>query len=281
MLSSGRRAAFTQIAKRASPLPHGFTLIELLVVIAVIAILAALLFPVFARAREQARRAMCTSNLKQLVSAFRMYADDFDGHTPISTIWSEPRSLAPRTLDELRRAWFMDPIQAYIRNYSVLHCPSDRVTNGERAAGADLLSMADDPRFPRLSYGVNIHLGGVAAAKNPLAAAGDLGVQYPAQTAMIADCALSVFECLQIRRKDGTRVSSVAYANAIRPRELVWICNVGIPGEERHTNGSNVGFVDGHVQFIQADRFLERNEVRNGIGVLVQWPIFKPGAVAP
>jgi prepilin-type processing-associated H-X9-DG protein len=256
-------------------------LIELLVVIAVIAILAAMLFPVFAQAREQARRASCTSNLKQLVSAFRMYADDFDGHTPISTVWAEPRSLAPKNFDELRRSWFMDPIQAYVKNYQVLHCPSDRVKNGERAAGAELLSMADDPRFPRLSYGVNIHLGGVAAANNPLAGAGDTGVEYPSQTAMIADCALNVFECLMIRRKDGTPVSSVAYANAIRPRDLVWICDLGVPGEERHLNGSNVAFVDGHVQFIPSNRFVERKEVRNGVGVLVQWPIFKPGAVAP
>jgi len=54
-----------------------------------------------------------------------------------------------------------------------------------------------------------------------------------------------------------------------------------VPGEERHLNGSNVAFVDGHVQFIPSNRFVERKEVRNGVGVLVQWPIFKPGAVAP
>ncbi len=55
-----------------------FTLIELLVVIAIIAILAAILFPVFAQAREQARRTICVSNLKQLTNAFLMYAQDYD-----------------------------------------------------------------------------------------------------------------------------------------------------------------------------------------------------------
>src|SRR5947199_7262559 len=65
--------------KYSSP---AFTLIELLVVIAIIAILAAILFPVFARARESARRAACLSNLKQLGISFQMYAQDYDETFP-------------------------------------------------------------------------------------------------------------------------------------------------------------------------------------------------------
>jgi prepilin-type N-terminal cleavage/methylation domain-containing protein/prepilin-type processing-associated H-X9-DG protein len=61
---------------------HGFTLIELLVVIAIIAILAAILFPVFAQAREKARQTMCTSNLRNIGMAFLMYATDYDGKFP-------------------------------------------------------------------------------------------------------------------------------------------------------------------------------------------------------
>src|SRR5438067_13694150 len=60
----------------------GFTLIELLVVIAIIAILAAILFPVFAQARDTARKAVCQSNLKQFGAAFAMYATDYDGYFP-------------------------------------------------------------------------------------------------------------------------------------------------------------------------------------------------------
>ena len=78
---------------------RGFTLIELLVVIAIISVLAAILFPVFARARENARRTSCLSNLKQIGLAFLQYTQDYDeaypltsyGATPISwTIGAEP-----------------------------------------------------------------------------------------------------------------------------------------------------------------------------------------------
>jgi prepilin-type N-terminal cleavage/methylation domain-containing protein/prepilin-type processing-associated H-X9-DG protein len=258
-----------------------FTLIELLVVIAILAILAGLLFPVFARAREQARRATCTSNLKQVSLAFRMYADDWDGAWPFTTRKNGP-SLAPRNLPELQLEWFWLPIQPYIKNFGVLHCPSDSVNNAERAVGAELLSMEDDPRIPRLSYGVNIWLGGLVG-NPPLPPGPDRGISYPAETALAADCALHVFKCVVTNDPDGTRVSSVAYANVIRPRDLVDICDLGRSGrgEERHGDGTNVAFVDGHVRYVPANRFLERREVRNGFGVRVQYPIFEMTAVPP
>jgi prepilin-type N-terminal cleavage/methylation domain-containing protein len=71
-------------------LSTGFTLIELLVVIAIIAILAAILFPVFARARESARRATCFSNLKQLGIGFHMYAQDYDETYPSGLVLAVP-----------------------------------------------------------------------------------------------------------------------------------------------------------------------------------------------
>jgi len=91
----------------------GFTLIELLVVIAIIAILAAILFPVFARARENARKATCQSNLKQISMGLLQYAQDYDECLPfLYQAVSNPRTgLAQIT-------------QPYIKNWEVHNCPS-------------------------------------------------------------------------------------------------------------------------------------------------------------
>lgn len=96
----------------------GFTLIELLVVIAIIAILAAILFPVFARAREKARQSSCLSNQKQLGLAWTMYVQDYDENIPPYSLrtWN-PASWGPK--------WFQ-LIQPYIKNEQILVCPSDR-----------------------------------------------------------------------------------------------------------------------------------------------------------
>jgi prepilin-type N-terminal cleavage/methylation domain-containing protein/prepilin-type processing-associated H-X9-DG protein len=91
---------------------RGFTLIELLVVIAIIAILAAVLFPVFARARESARATACVNNLKQLGLAWKMYASDFDGQFPCDDHASNPHRRLVRQLDP------------YVKNYQVFYCPS-------------------------------------------------------------------------------------------------------------------------------------------------------------
>jgi prepilin-type N-terminal cleavage/methylation domain-containing protein/prepilin-type processing-associated H-X9-DG protein len=92
---------------------RGFTLIELLVVIAIIAILAAILFPVFAKAREKARQASCQSNLKQIMLAGLMYAQDYDETLPCySQMGAETRPL-----------WF-DMIMPYIKNWQIIVCPS-------------------------------------------------------------------------------------------------------------------------------------------------------------
>jgi prepilin-type N-terminal cleavage/methylation domain-containing protein/prepilin-type processing-associated H-X9-DG protein len=93
----------------------GFTLIELLVVIAIIAILAAILFPVFARARENARRASCQSNNKQIGIAIAQYLQDYDEHY-MKVDDSNPDHT-------LHYEWF-DPLQPYIKSTQVFRCPS-------------------------------------------------------------------------------------------------------------------------------------------------------------
>jgi len=107
----------------------GFTLIELLVVIAIISILAAILFPVFARARENARRASCQSNLKQLGLAWMMYTQDYDEMMPPVYICDS----APGTCAHIVRMWMsadaaygdeLGLLNPYAKNKQIFLCPS-------------------------------------------------------------------------------------------------------------------------------------------------------------
>lgn len=104
---------------------RGFTLIELLVVIAIIAILAAILFPVFAQAREAARRTQCISNVRQIGTAFQMYTQDYDETTP--NIWGGSGTCQPGG-QGCSQEWFYG-LFPYIKNVGLLYCP-DR-TDGD------------------------------------------------------------------------------------------------------------------------------------------------------
>ena len=100
---------------------RGFTLIELLVVIAIIAILAAILFPVFARAKESAKKAVCLDRLKQMGLALHMYAQDYDEMFPIGGTIAVPGEWAS---DGNPKFYFASALWPYVKNREVFYCPS-------------------------------------------------------------------------------------------------------------------------------------------------------------
>src|SRR5690606_38678724 len=117
----------------------GFTLIELLVVIAIIAILAAILFPVFARARENARRTSCLSNMKQLGLGIMQYVQDYDETYPMALNYYSSASGDERT--------WVSEIQPYIKSTQGFFCPSSSSAtnlNGHYGANKEVMRFSSD-----------------------------------------------------------------------------------------------------------------------------------------
>ncbi|BCM91854.1 hypothetical protein IAD21_03731 [Abditibacteriota bacterium] len=130
-----------------------FTLIELLIVIAIIALLAAILFPVFARARENARRASCQSNLKQIGLGIIQYAQDYDERLPFFFYGANGDASDPATVANARYKW-MDAIFPYIKSEQVFMCPSDTNASTYKYIYHKNLTATSDQNYG--SYGMNL-----------------------------------------------------------------------------------------------------------------------------
>jgi prepilin-type N-terminal cleavage/methylation domain-containing protein/prepilin-type processing-associated H-X9-DG protein len=124
-------------------LKRAFTLIELLVVIAIIAILAAILFPVFAQAKAAAKATSCLANTKQLALTLTLYANDEEDHLPAATEHGAGMDGGEETTAE---SW-LDTVQPYIKARLLYRCPEDN---------SALWKAADDPRLT--SYGLNAYV---------------------------------------------------------------------------------------------------------------------------
>ena len=207
---------------------RGFTLIELLVVIAIIAILAAILFPVFSRAREKARTAACQSNLKQLGLAVRMYTSDWDELLPKHG----SRCIRHNPLDLCQQA----KLYPYVKNLQIYTCPSDPTAG----------YIGPSPYFrTRSGYGWNfggtIYYGGHRGPGTPLPK-----YEYPAKFVVMADG-------WAYMNATGGRISGGNWQGGPcrRPPRWDWCCVIF-----RHNEGANLLFLDGHVKWLKRETMI-------------------------
>jgi prepilin-type N-terminal cleavage/methylation domain-containing protein/prepilin-type processing-associated H-X9-DG protein len=228
---------------------RGFTLIELLVVIAIIAILAAILFPVFARAREKARQASCQSNAKQIGLGILMYVQDYDETMPCCTTWGNTQLW---TWDWHKDFTWAQAIHPYVKNWQVHVCPSDvNAHQGAGTSGQELewnLGLSTD-------YGLNyMYLSPMNGTPCPFWKGIKLSrVGRPAQCIMIVD---SIWDMVGGAPSGGGNwyVEAPSYCRSttgcwyggwnLNPSS--WMCYGGV--WPRHNGMANVGFTDGHVK---------------------------------
>lgn len=219
---------------------RAFTLIELLVVIAIIAILAAILFPVFAQARESARTSSCLSNTKQINLAIMQYVQDYDETWPLGHYTLYGPAVGQRDpyggqYTDHNIGWD-EASQPYIKNKQVMWCPSVSYPGNDY----NNTGKWDSDWTGSINYCTNTYLTGTKIAR----------ITYPAQT-------FSVME-------DGSQTSEGA-VRGLNGAEWGWtgdhksnLWQEGATGDtakaplQRHKNGSNSGFTDGHVKWYSA-----------------------------
>jgi prepilin-type N-terminal cleavage/methylation domain-containing protein/prepilin-type processing-associated H-X9-DG protein len=231
-----------------SPKYKGFTLIELLVVIAIIAILAAILFPVFASAREKARQSVCTSNMKQMGLAIFMYLEDYDEHFPPAS-YNDP--LVPVNPGPTAWMWIIDP---YIKSniaesasgnpgqvVSVYSCPDDSLTDVSKPSEPSHDYLANSNIMPSW-----ITATGYTPTTHPVTLLAKL--KGPSQVVLLAEAS------------GGSRIFSTGEDDVTVPDpgapgdgDVFLQCQaVYVRARTRHTGGSNYLFADSHVKWFPA-----------------------------
>jgi prepilin-type N-terminal cleavage/methylation domain-containing protein/prepilin-type processing-associated H-X9-DG protein len=217
----------------------GFTLIELLVVIAIIAILAAILFPVFARARENARRASCQSGMKQIALGIFQYTQDYDERFPTSP-FDQTSYNAGGTY-----GW-ADKILPYTKSVQLYQCPSDRspTANPDGTGGSSYSDYwGNENLIPKYSAGVN-----VAALTNSSNTV--LNYESTGYEGGPAGC------------YHGEGYGGSAGVVGQKPTTCF---SADYPlASSRHLEGSNYSFADGHVKWLKPEKLLPGDTACSG-----------------
>jgi prepilin-type N-terminal cleavage/methylation domain-containing protein/prepilin-type processing-associated H-X9-DG protein len=235
---------------------RAFTLIELLVVIAIIAILAAILFPVFAQAREKARAANCTSNLKQIGIALAMYREDYDGKNVNQWPWG---GLSQYNWDHT----FHEVLHPYVKNKQIFSCPSQQ---GSIYVSKPVPRLGLQGGFA-MAYLMNET--GWSDSKQYIGYMGmgttDAEISTPSDLIFIAE-AMGVtphWRDAQIGYTDGKSVAGGASPNPAPDQVLSWKDFYNVPGCDwgkagvplilppRHSDGNNCLFYDGHAKWLR------------------------------
>jgi prepilin-type N-terminal cleavage/methylation domain-containing protein/prepilin-type processing-associated H-X9-DG protein len=231
--------------RRPTATASAFTLIELLVVIAIIAILAAILFPVFAQARSKARQTACLSNMKQIGTGLMMYAQDYDetlpGNDPAAGYaagwrrpmgWNEPPVAG---VAETYRNWARD-VQPYIKNYGIYKCPSAAPRSSYNGGNPDFNNCAAAPGAPAGGhpncYDTSYALNGVAESRAMAV--------IPAPADLIYLREFSIFSRTAQARPRRTSATATTF---VEFNHILY--------DNIHSEGSNLLYADGHAKWIK------------------------------